>query len=1088
MDQSYSDSDVSLSPTQILERLQVLRQLQLMQRGKLQKQRLQYSESGEQSTTITDIISQFSSSTSYNSFMNLLHVSEGINDHKSYNHNAIKSPKVNEHDLVEGVSVLNISQESEHIVNSPISSTSRALSSGREDKNNSPKTNLNSSNNSIKKNIELDEMPVLTQKKDFNDLILEKIQNEETKAKADLKLGDSIKTKRKSFLKRGVGMSRFGLKKNDLVIQSTKSLPWKNRSNGKLTATKNVNKNPIKKIIKKATTQKCTNKDSIQVQFVIPETNNLENLITPNQISEEINKKITNIKKVQYPTDLKPSESSKCTKLPFNEQKCVIHDVNLVSPIQIPRKPDGKHPLLINKGKTWAAILTKEQDDFLRQLKQSDYYKNFASPAKSTISDMSCDENLNQLRHEREMAEQNMFELLENKVQEDNFNLENSFFNRFLRRTKLDCSGESTPLVLQKCLSDNPNLLHIFSETTATANISDETGSQDCNSECTNCDHETCSSVSTCSSCKTVEEINDSKHMNDHLVDSKTNINQQYKKSATEVVKPKEKESICLDDTVTDKNNFKANIEEMNSKLVATSELLKERLRELEDEIEMFRKENANLSKMREEIDSERQKFYIEKASFEQKFNEDKIMSDYYLAEEKEKLTKQKQMYERYVREMRGRLNKKEKDDVLNLKKEISDLKDEIRMKDAKSTAMIARLRNQIKILEKDKKEIQGECEKLKKENIRIRHMNDTTRRLTNIKYLEEINRKLENMSAKGSKSELVVDSDVKYKAYEIEKQTRRAPNINKNPIRQRAKSVPNLNVTSRYAKYFSQRDAVSEFETNQTLNVDRLDKYDCVSDEEDLGHNEKICEENMRLNLMDSDNSRNSDTSDKEEDNNLERIYIERFKSKSPESSVHSARSDGSFKNHLILPEDNDDPFFIRKSTSSNISNSSQSIRSNSPYLINRSNDSSQSSIKSPISIQRNSTKSPVSILSNRSLSSNKSQTVVEAQLDKPNIFQTDVRKPELSRSSITKNDNTSKTSLNPLEIKKPDGTKELRFPNGNIKYLSADGKYSKFTYYNGDVKETFYNEGRIKYFYSETKTYHTTHADGLEVLEFAE
>ncbi|XP_047999573.1 centromere protein J-like [Leguminivora glycinivorella] len=83
-------------------------------------------------------------------------------------------------------------------------------------------------------------------------------------------------------------------------------------------------------------------------------------------------------------------------------------------------------------------------------------------------------------------------------------------------------------------------------------------------------------------------------------------------------------------------------------------------------------------------------------------------------------------------------------------------------------------------------------------------------------------------------------------------------------------------------------------------------------------------------------------------------------------------------------------------------------------------------------------------------------------------------------SKSSITK------TDLTPTEIRKPDGSKELRFPNGNVKHLSADGKYSKFVYYNGDVKENFYNEGRIKYYYAETKTYHTTHPDGLEVLEF--
>lgn len=131
--------------------------------------------------------------------------------------------------------------------------------------------------------------------------------------------------------------------------------------------------------------------------------------------------------------------------------------------------PKGKHPLLGNKGKTWAAVLTKEQDDFLRQLKQSDYYKNFTSPAKSVLSDISCDENLMRLKQNREMAEQNMFELLEDKVNHESFDIDSSFIGRFINRnmnglksSDLECSGESTPLIMQKCLANNPKLMSIF--------------------------------------------------------------------------------------------------------------------------------------------------------------------------------------------------------------------------------------------------------------------------------------------------------------------------------------------------------------------------------------------------------------------------------------------------------------------------------------------------------------------------------------------------------------------------------------------------------------------------------------------------
>ena len=38
---------------------------------------------------------------------------------------------------------------------------------------------------------------------------------------------------------------------------------------------------------------------------------------------------------------------------------------------------------------------------------------------------------------------------------------------------------------------------------------------------------------------------------------------------------------------------------------------------------------------------------------------------------------------------------------------------------------------------------------------------------------------------------------------------------------------------------------------------------------------------------------------------------------------------------------------------------------------------------------------------------------------------------------------------------------------------------------YYNGDVKETN-TSGPVKYLYSQTQTWHTTHPDGREVLQF--
>ena len=41
------------------------------------------------------------------------------------------------------------------------------------------------------------------------------------------------------------------------------------------------------------------------------------------------------------------------------------------------------------------------------------------------------------------------------------------------------------------------------------------------------------------------------------------------------------------------------------------------------------------------------------------------------------------------------------------------------------------------------------------------------------------------------------------------------------------------------------------------------------------------------------------------------------------------------------------------------------------------------------------------------------------------------------------------------------------------------------KIFYYNGDVKE-FNSDGLVRYLYSHTQTWHITHQDGREVLQF--
>ncbi|KAH8248456.1 hypothetical protein KR032_010824 [Drosophila birchii] len=80
----------------------------------------------------------------------------------------------------------------------------------------------------------------------------------------------------------------------------------------------------------------------------------------------------------------------------------------------------------------------------------------------------------------------------------------------------------------------------------------------------------------------------------------------------------------------------------------------------------------------------------------------------------------------------------------------------------------------------------------------------------------------------------------------------------------------------------------------------------------------------------------------------------------------------------------------------------------------------------------------------------------------------------------------NANSTTDFKREIVNDDGSRDIWYPNGNLKKISACGMNIRMLYFNKDIKETDIREGTVKYYYAETNTWHTTYLDGLEILEF--
>lgn len=352
------------------------------------------------------------------------------------------------------------------------------------------------------------------------------------------------------------------------------------------------------------------------------------------------------------------------------------------------------------------------------------------------------------------------------------------------------------------------------------------------------------------------------------------------------------------------------------------NEELKERLTELQNEIELFRQQNALLTKSMREHDVEKLLWEEQKNETMEKIEDERIRQEVHLHDQRMKLVEEHKKFDQRVKELRVP-NRKDKEDMAKLKQENADLQKELANKDQKHVSAQARLRAQIRNMEKDLKEFSMEIDNLRKENKKIESENVRLRRQNNNKMLNEINKNIAKLAPK-SETEPVDRTNSNKSAVEIQS------HLDNKSIGSRSKSVPNL------------------------IKVKEIPK------------------------THESDDS---------------------------ESDV-------------------------------SISSSSSTHKRSTYFKDNQSTKSTKEKISTPSD-------------------------------DVPTL--------------------ESNSSLNlKREIVNEDGSRDIWYPNGNLKKVSADEMIIRMLYFNKDVKETNIHEGTVKYYYAEANTWQTTYLDGLEIWEF--
>ncbi|XP_021235616.1 centromere protein J isoform X2 [Numida meleagris] len=156
-------------------------------------------------------------------------------------------------------------------------------------------------------------------------------------------------------------------------------------------------------------------------------------------------------------------------------------------------------------------------------------------------------------------------------------------------------------------------------------------------------------------------------------------------------------------------HEIKPNVEQESGGATVPSQILREKLIELEMEIERFRAENTTLTKLREEREHALASIRKEIADFQQQKAQELAEIEEYRKKEMKKLQKERKVFEKYTTEARAIPDKKERDEIQALKQQIAELQEDFKRKEAKWSTAHRRLKEQIDALVNENVELKEE-------------------------------------------------------------------------------------------------------------------------------------------------------------------------------------------------------------------------------------------------------------------------------------------------------------------------------------------------------------------------------------------
>ncbi|XP_060074604.1 centromere protein J-like [Ylistrum balloti] len=486
------------------------------------------------------------------------------------------------------------------------------------------------------------------------------------------------------------------------------------------------------------------------------------------------------------------------------------------------------------------------------------------------------------------------------------------------------------------------------------------------------------------------------------------------------------------------------------------SKLLREKLSELEKEIEKFRSENANLEKLRKEREEGLTKLKKEIGDFEKEKNAELQRIQEYKKEEMKKLRHEKKMFEKYQKASRAIPDKKEREEIEMLKKQLQELQEEMKRKDTRWTNSTSRLRSKIDQLEQENGELKEEIKLMEKKRLEWLQREQTG------KGNSSTGKDNIQMSRDSTNFRNPITSSADFQNTDSEEE--------KDPVRDQSSSrssFPPSTVPHAMSGQMNLRP--SQFQPQ--VNV-RAPPPSISTGTQGIRHQQTHLGATAGLNNLSKPPGKSGQVSSTGSSHSQQTANVQ----------TSQASSTAQSKNHAVISgasggqQKHTGQISGQSKSSANSWSSSSTKESNHQDKTNMLRTSltedvprqvlSTAAIPQDTSMYTDTEDSRFGSIMPR-------KTATKFNIDKSAIDKGDSRYDELQHTD------------GKVERVYRTGAREILFSNGTRKEISADGQTIIVSFFNGDIKQIMPDQ-RIVYYYCEAQTTHSTYPDGLEILQF--